>query len=148
MYMRRLVEFAEQHANDLPPVGYARRSYQWFVVITHDDRFEFIQAERGEQRVIPNRSRQSGVSPILLTDKAEYVFKLSKNPANAKRAAECHLAYMKLLKECCEATRNELVQKIVQILERQDWQIPDGMKSTDVILFRTEAGDFPMKTIK
>lgn len=143
MYMRRLVEFAEQHANDLPPVGYARKSYQWFVVITHDDRFEFIQAERGEQRVIPNRSRQSGVSPILLTDKAEYVFKLPKNPANAKRAAECHLAYMKLLKECCEATRNELVQKIVQILERQDWQIPDGMKSTDVILFRTEAGDFP-----
>jgi CRISPR-associated protein Csd1 len=143
MYMRRLVEFAEQHANDLPPVGYARRSYQWFVVITHDDRFEFIQADRGEQRVIPNRSRASGVSPILLTDKAEYVFKLPKNPANAKRAAECHLAYMKLLKECCEATRNELVQKIVQILERQDWQIPDGMKSTDVILFRTEAGDFP-----
>ncbi|MCI1575195.1 MAG: type I-C CRISPR-associated protein Cas8c/Csd1 [Weizmannia coagulans] len=141
--MRRLVEFAEQHANDLPPVGYARRSYQWFVVITHDDRFEFIQADRGEQRVIPNRSRASGVSPILLTDKAEYVFKLPKNPANAKRAAECHLAYMKLLKECCEATRNELVQKIVQILERQDWQIPDGMKSTDVILFRTEAGDFP-----
>ncbi|MEK5266697.1 type I-C CRISPR-associated protein Cas8c/Csd1 [Weizmannia sp. FSL W8-0401] len=137
------MEFAEQHANDLPPVGYARKSYQWFVVITHDDRFEFIQAERGEQRVIPNRSRQSGVSPILLTDKAEYVFKLPKNPANAKRAAECHLAYMKLLKECCEATRNELVQKIVQILERQDWQIPDGMKSTDVILFRTEAGDFP-----
>lgn len=143
MYMRRLVEFAEQHANDLPPVGYARRSYQWFVVITHDDRFEFIQADRGEQRVIPNRSRASGVSPILLTDKAEYVFKLPKNPANAKRAAECHLAYMKLLKECREATRNELVQKIVQILERQDWQIPDGMKSTDVILFRTEAGDFP-----
>lgn len=143
MYMRRLVEFAEQHANDLPPVGYARRSYQWFVVITHDDRFEFIQAERGEQRVIPNRSRASGVSPILLTDKAEYVFELPKNPANAKRAAECHLAYMKLLKECCETTRNELVQKIVQILERQDWQIPDGMKSTDVILFRTEAGDFP-----
>ncbi|MDL5039815.1 type I-C CRISPR-associated protein Cas8c/Csd1 [Heyndrickxia coagulans] len=141
--MRRLVEFAEQHANDLPPVGYARRSYQWFVVITHDDRFEFIQADRGGQRVIPNRSRASGVSPILLTDKAEYVFKLPKNPANAKRAAECHLAYMKLLKECCEATRNELVQKIVQILERQDWQIPDGMKSTDVILFRTEAGDFP-----
>nr|WP_207369476.1 type I-C CRISPR-associated protein Cas8c/Csd1 [Heyndrickxia coagulans] len=105
--------------------------------------FEFIQSDRGEQRVIPNRSRASGVSPILLTDKAEYVFKLPKNPANAKRAAECHLAYMKLLKECCEATRNELVQKIVQILERQDWQIPDGMKSTDVILFRTEAGDFP-----
>ncbi|MEC1718659.1 type I-C CRISPR-associated protein Cas8c/Csd1 [Schinkia azotoformans] len=143
MYMRRLVEFAEQHANDLPPVGYARKSYQWFVVITHDDRFEFIQAERGEQRVIPNRSRASGVSPILLTDKAEYVFELPKDPGNAKRAAEYHLAYMKLLKECCEATRNEVVQKIVQILERKNWQIPDGMKSTDVVLFRTEAGDFP-----
>lgn len=143
MYMHRLVEFAEQHANDLPPVGYARRSYQWFVVITHDDRFEFIQAERGEQRVIPNRSRASGVSPILLTDKAEYVFQLPKNPTNAKRAAECHLAYLKLLKECCEATRNEVVQKIVQILEKKNWQLPDGMKSTDVILFRTEAGEFP-----
>lgn len=141
--MHRLVEFAEQHANDLPPVGYARRSYQWFVVITHDDRFEFIQAERGEQRVIPNRSRASGVSPILLTDKAEYVFQLPKNPTNAKRAAECHLAYLKLLKECCEATRNEVVQKIVQILEKKNWQLPDGMKSTDVILFRTEAGEFP-----
>lgn len=143
MYMHRLVEFAEQHANDLPPVGYARRSYQWFVVITHDDRFEFIQAERGEQRVIPNRSRASGVSPILLTDKAEYVFQLPKNPTNAKRAEECHLAYLKLLKECCEATRNEVVQKIVQILEKKNWQLPDGMKSTDVILFRTEAGEFP-----
>ncbi len=143
MYMRRLVEFAEQHANDLPPVGYARKSYQWFVVITHDDRFEFIQAERGEQRVIPNRSRASGVSPILLTDKAEYVFQLPKNPDNAKRAAECHLAYLKLLKECCETTYNEAVQKIVQILESKNWQLPDGMKSNDVILFRTEAGDFP-----
>ncbi|KYC77226.1 MULTISPECIES: type I-C CRISPR-associated protein Cas8c/Csd1 [Heyndrickxia] len=143
MYMRRLVEFAEQHANDLPPVGYARKSYQWFVVITHDDRFEFIQAERGEQRVIPNRSRQSGVSPILLTDKAEYVFQLPKNPANANRAAERHLAYLKLLKECCEATRNEVVQKIVRILESKSWQLPDGMKPDDFILFRTEAGDFP-----
>nr|WP_017552737.1 type I-C CRISPR-associated protein Cas8c/Csd1 [Heyndrickxia coagulans] len=143
MYMRRLVEFAEQHANDLPPVGYARKSYQWFVVITHDDRFEFIQAERGEQRVIPNRSRQSGVSPILLTDKAEYVFQLPKNPANANRAVERHLAYLKLLKECCEATRNEVVQKIVRILESKSWQLPDGMKPDDFILFRTEAGDFP-----
>ncbi|WP_018664638.1 type I-C CRISPR-associated protein Cas8c/Csd1 [Heyndrickxia acidiproducens] len=143
MYMRRLVEFAEQHADDLPPVGYARKNYQWFVVITHDDRFVFIQAERGEQRVIPNRSRSSGVSPILLTDKAEYVFQLPKNPDNAKRAEKCHLAYLKLLKECYEATHNEAVQKIVRILESKNWQLPDGMKSTDVILFRTEAGDFP-----
>lgn len=146
MYMRRLVEFAEQHEDDLPPIGYARKSYQWLAVITEDDRFVFIQAERGEQRVMPELSRSSGVAPILLADKAEYVFQLSKNhndPKAAARAAECHRAYLKLLNDCFDATQNDVIGKIVHILESKNWEIPDGMKPEDIILFRAETDDFP-----
>lgn len=146
MYMRRLVEFAEQCDNDLPPIGYARKSYQWLVVMTKEDQFVFIQAERGDQRVIPDLSRSSGVSPILLTDKAEYVFQLSKNPSDAKtvaRAAECHRAYLNLLNECYEATQNAVIQKIARRLSSKEWQLPEGMKPEDIILFRTETDYFP-----
>jgi len=146
MYMRRLVEFAEQHDDDLPPVGYARKSYQWVAVITNDAKFEFIQADRSDQRTIPDLSRSSGVSPILLTDKAEYVFQLPKNPSDTKmvaRAAECHHAYLKLLNECYEATQNDVIQTIAKILENRNWRIPNGMKPEDIILFRAEADYFP-----
>ncbi|RXZ77502.1 type I-C CRISPR-associated protein Cas8c/Csd1 [Paenibacillaceae bacterium] len=146
MYMRRLVEFAEQHDNDLPPIGYARKSYQWTAVITNDDQFEFFPAGRDDQRIIPDRSRSSGVSPILLTDKAEYVLQLSKNPSDAKaeaRAAECHRAYLKLLNECSEATQNDVIKKIVHILECKNWRMQEGMKPEDIILFRAETDYFP-----
>lgn len=146
MYMRRLVEFAEQHDDDLPPIGYARKSYQWLAVITKDDQFVFVQADRGDRRIIPDLSRSSGVSPILLTDKAEYVFQLSKdqnNPKMAARAADCHRSYLKLLCDCFEATQNTVIQKIVQILARKSWKIPDDMKPEDIILFRAETDYFP-----
>ncbi len=151
MYIGRLVEFAEQHDKELPPIGYARKSYQWLVIVTEEDQFKFIAADRSDQRIIPDLSRSSGVSPILLTDKAEYVFQLSKNPNDAKsvaRAAECHQAYLKLMNECCETTHNDAIQKIVKILESRNWQIPDGMKPEDIVLFRTEIDFFPHEAVE
>lgn len=146
MYVRRLVEFAEQHDDELAPIGYSRKRYQWLAILTNDDQFAFVQAERGDQRIIPDLSRSSGVAPILLTDKAEYVFQLSKNPDNSKmtaRAGACHKAYLELLNECYEATQNQIIQKIIQILVNKNWKIPEEMKPEDIIIFRAETDYFP-----
>lgn len=146
MYIRRLVEFAEEHDNGLPPIGYARKRYQWMVILTPDDQLAFIQAERGEQRTIPDLSRSSGVAPILLTDKAEYVFQLSKSLGDSQKAARteaCHKAYLDLLQECFEVTQNQVIQKIIEILTSKKWSIPEEMKPEDIVIFRTGTDDFP-----
>lgn len=146
MFMRRLVEFAEQNHQNLPPVGYALKRYQWMVVVTSDGRFEFVRAGRDDMRTIPDRSRSSGIAPILLTDKAEYVFGIPKDPMKPKdgdRSVQCHQAYLNLLNECYNATNNEVIKQIFQIIQSKQWQLPETMKADDTIVFRARIDYFP-----
>ncbi|MFX3629262.1 MAG: type I-C CRISPR-associated protein Cas8c/Csd1 [Ectobacillus sp.] len=146
MYMKRLVEFADSHPEELPAIGYKLKKYQWIATIQSNDAISFIKAGKNDQRIIPDLSRSSGVKPILLTDKAEYVFQLDKEGAtekNKERTKQCHEAYMNLLKECYEETKSEDIRRIIGTLEKKEWVLPEDMKPGDIIVIRLDIDTFP-----
>lgn len=144
--MTRLVEFAESIHDKLPVIGYKLKKYQWTAIIQTNGTISFIKADKHDQRTIPDISRSSGVKPILLTDKAEYVFQLDKEGStekNKKRTEQSHQAYMNLLKECLEETESDLIRPVFESLGGKTWTLPSEMKHDDFILFRVDIDSFP-----
>lgn len=145
MYMKRLVDFADSNGK-LPSIGYSMKKYQWIATFNRNEEISLIQAGKNDQRMIPYISRAAGVKPILLTDKAEYVFQLEKEGAtekNKKRTEQCHEAYMNLLKECSEETDSESIKRVIQTLKKRQWVLPEEMKAGDIILIRLDIDAFP-----
>ncbi|MBE3102741.1 MAG: type I-C CRISPR-associated protein Cas8c/Csd1 [Bacilli bacterium] len=148
MYMQRLVEFANDNTDKLPATGYKQKKYQWLVTVSPQGDFDFVKASKNDQQTIPDLSRSSGVKSILLSDKAQYVFAISKDNATEKdkqRTEECHEAYKKLLDECQRETESEGIHLILEGLKNQSFVIPSDMKESDMIIFRTGTGHFSHK---
>jgi CRISPR-associated protein Csd1 len=146
VYMTRLVEFADSIQDKLPVIGYKLKKYNWTATIQADGVLSFIKADKNDQRTIPDISRSSGVKPILLTDKAEYVFQLDKEGAtekNKKRTEQCHEAYMNLLKECCKTTNSEQINRVIEAIQSRSWTLPNEMKPSDIVLIRLDIDTFP-----
>lgn len=148
MYMKRLVEFAEENPDKLPPTGYKLKKYHWLVTVSPQGDFDFVKASKNDQQTIPDATRAASIKPILLTDKAEYVFALTKVDASEKqkkRSPLCREAYMELLKECHKETGNKEVGRVVKALESENYDLPLDMTADHIILFRTATGLFPHK---
>lgn len=145
MYLQRLVEFADEHSNTFPPLGYKRKKYHWIVDV-QDGQMQFIPAIRGDEKVLPDRTRSSGDLPILLADKAEYVFGLASDKGNKKevdRAKERQKAYLALLKECEEKTRVEAIRDIIATLQQPHLDLPSELEPNDTIVFCVNVDEFP-----
>lgn len=144
MYLKRLVEFSERNPDLFPPIGYKRKKYQWIVDIVNGE-LDFIPTVRGDQRMLPDISRSSGIKPILLTDKAEYVFGFAEQDASDKkqtRVPKQHQAYLDLLKKCADETNDLDINQLYAILQKPIPNIPDKLKPSDVITFRTNMDVF------
>ncbi|MEK5036736.1 type I-C CRISPR-associated protein Cas8c/Csd1 [Sporosarcina sp. FSL K6-3457] len=144
--MTRLVEFADANREKFPAIGYKLKKFQWTASIHDDGAISFIKADKNAQRTIPDISRSSGVKPILLTDKAEYVLQVDKENATEKnkvRTSQCHEAYMGLLKECFEETKSELILRVMKALEKRDWTLPSDMKPGDILVIKLDIDKFP-----
>lgn len=144
--MTRLVEFADANREKFPAIGYKLKKFQWTASIHQDGTISFIKADKSAQRTIPDISRSSGVKPILLTDKAEYVLQFDKDNATEKnkvRTRQCHEAYMSLLKECFEETKSELILRVMIALEKRDWTLPGDMKPGDILVIKLDIDKFP-----
>lgn len=145
MYLQRLVEFSEAHPELFPVPGYKRKKYQWIVDVI-DDELDFVSAVRGDIRILPDITRSSGVLPILLADKAEYVFGFAGADANEKsktRAKERQHAYLALLEKCAKETDDQSITQIYSILQKPSLNLPDTLKPNDVIVFRVNDDEFP-----
>lgn len=150
MYLQRLVEFAEIHENLFPPLGYKRKRYDWIVDVV-DEEFHFIPAERGDTRELPDVTRSSGTVPILLADKADYVFGFVPEGASErveKRASERHQAYLSLLKKCAESTKDSSITQILSLLKQPISNLPENIKESDFCIFRTNIDEFPHENRK
>lgn len=144
MYLKRLVEFSEKHPNLFPPIGYKRKKYQWIADMV-DDELDFIPAIRGDQKALPDISRSSGIKPILLTDKAEYVFGFTESDASEKkqsRVKEQHHEYLMLLRKCVEETNDADIKQLYTILQKPTTNLPDKLKPSDIIIFRDNMETF------
>lgn len=148
MYMKRLVEFANDNTDKLPATGYKEKKYQWLVTVSAKGDLDFVKASKNDQQTIPDLSRGSEVKSILLSDKAQYVFALSKDKATEKdqqRTEKCHEAYLKLLDECQRETQSEGITLILNVLTNKSYSVPSDMKESDTIVFRMGIGHFPHK---
>lgn len=142
MYLQRLVEFAEANEERFPPLGFKRKKYNWSVNVANDELY-FIKA--GDQmKEVPDITRSSGTNPILLVDKADYVFGFSAEDASEKgneRAKDRHTAYLALLKKCADETKNEHVAKIYELLNKQIRNFPEDIKEGDFFVFQMDGMD-------
>src|SRR5699024_8108692 len=145
MYLKRLVEFAEENQELFPTLGYKHKKYHWIVNVTGNE-FHFLKANRGDEKILPDVTRSSGTKPILLVDKADYVFGFASTDASEKikkRALDRQEAYLALLEECVEATQNQSVAMILKLLRKPIINFPDNVKENDYFIFRVNDDEFP-----
>lgn len=137
MYLKRLVEFAEQQTN-LPPIGYSRKEFHWIAIIDNN-KLHFIKEEQQNKRIIPDKSRSSDIQPILLADKAEYVFGFTNKDSSdrvKKRLKQQHEAYLSLLEDCAKETNDRDIWNLYNILQKPLPNLPGKLKGSDIIIFR------------
>lgn len=133
MYVKRLIEFAEEHPQHFPPLGYALKKIDWIVDIEKSG-VTFNDAEKKEM-IVPVVSRSSGVKATLLVDKPDYVFGWSEKEAEHEKSTERHEAYVALLEQYIEATKDEDVRQLLHVLQ-QPIDYPPSLKAGHFIVFR------------
>lgn len=107
------------------------------------------ETKDGRRMHVPSVVRTSGIKPLLLVDKADYVLGLAADDADEKtraRAAACHAAFAKLLTDCAAATANTSVEAVVTFLAgrpREQLRLPDDFDAGARITFQVD-GVFPI----
>jgi len=103
-------------------------------------------AKRGQRMPAPQVVRASGVKPLLLADKADYVLGFVSDTSKPDRVEACHRAFLKLLDECAEATGSADARAVAAFL-RDDplgqLRMPDGFDPGATITLTVE-GRFPI----
>ncbi|MDN4606803.1 type I-C CRISPR-associated protein Cas8c/Csd1 [Sporosarcina highlanderae] len=136
MFVKRLIEFAEEHPDLFPPIGFQKKRIDWIVDID-GDRLTFNEAERIEMTVPSIARSGSGATPILLVDKPDYTFGWSAGGQDKDRSAVRHKAYMQMLEEYVAETNDRDAKALLKALN-QPILVPDKMKIGDFLVFRIE----------
>lgn len=118
MYVKRLIEFAEAHPKELVPLGFKKKKMQWVADIDKG-KINLIAADQ-KIEIVPDVARSSGMKPILLVDKADYVFGASDEKKHEKRSKERHQAYLDLLESYLHYDDDQDIQLLYKCLENHD----------------------------
>lgn len=144
MYVSRLIEFAEAHPKALVPIGFKEKKMQWIADIKEGE--IRLTAAGNKQEKVPDIARSSGTKPILLVDKADYVFAVSDTKSNENRSAERHEAYIELLEAYLEENDDEDMNDLYACLKNKETFTQEvekkGVKMNDHICFRIRADEF------
>ena len=148
MLLQKLAEYAERTETAKAPILYAEGPLRYTIDLGPDGQFLGLidhsdpssrSTRRGLRRLLPQVQRTSAIRPLLLADKAEYTLGLPKNEVKAKRAQDCHAAYMELVKRCAIETEERDVQAVLTfLLNRPLEQLPldDSFVLDDIMTFR------------
>ena len=126
MYVKRLIEFAEQHRDQFPPVGFTLKKVKWIVDI--DDVGLTFNEVKNQTFIVPIATRSSNVKASLIVDKPDYVFNMGDKE-------DRHHAYKELLQTYITATADEDAASLLHLLQ-QPIKLPTKMKIGDFIVFR------------
>lgn len=144
MYVQRLIEFADEHPEDLVPIGFKEKKIQWIADI-EEGKISLTNAGN-RQEIVPDIARSSGTKPILLVDKADYVFAVSDTKEHEKRSKERHEAYVDLLAMYLEKYEDEDMKLLYECMINSDSfmqeVIDQGVKMNDHICFRIHVDQF------
>ncbi len=153
MLLQRLKEYAETRMI-LPPPLYVEAPVRYVIDLDNRGRllnFEPIdtasqQTRRGKPRLVPSVTRTSGISTLLLVDKAEYTLGLVSEKSKPDRVAEAHRQYLELLAKCLAVTGEPSVQAVQLFLSSDplsQLQLPADFDPGALITFRVD-GIFPV----
>lgn len=148
MLLQRLVAYADTRMA-LPPALYSETPVRYIIELDADGQFlELIDTadlkdprrRRGVPRRVPQIVRTSGIRPLLIVDKADYVLGIGKADAKPDRVAAAHAAYRALLDRCAAATGVPALRAIQRFLDsdRSVLSLPDEFDVGALITFRVD----------
>lgn len=155
MLLQKLREYSDRL--DLPPTLYSEGPVRYIVELDSKGRVlnrrltdladpSSPRSKRGQRRLLPQVQRASGIRPLLLADKADYVLGYAGENAKPSRAADCHNAFVDLLKACANATGEGAVRAVLTFLRDEPLQrieFGEDFDPGDIITFRVD-GTFPI----
>jgi len=125
MLLQRLREYSQRL--DLPPTLYAEAPVRYIIELdsggpllnprpTDTADPASPRTRRGTRRLVPQVQRASGIKPLLLADKADYVLGLAGAGAKKERVLACHRAFLELLERCAIQTEEPAVLAVQRFL--------------------------------
>ena len=149
MLLKKLAEYSERL--ELRPSLYSEGPVRYWVNLDRDGRYlpplsdsadpSSPRTRRGQRRLLPQVQRASGIRPLLLADKADYTLGYAADEKRAKRAADCHRAYLALVERCAAETEEPDVRAVLNFLHNDPLeriQPDDSFDPSGIITFRVE----------
>lgn len=140
MYVNRLIEFADSHPQELPTVGFKEKKVHWIFYI-EEESFAPVYV-KNRKLIVPDIARSSGIKPILLVDKADYVLGISDTSELEKRSKERHEAYLELLQSYLDFNDDRDIETLYKILQSSPDLADHKVKMDDVIAFCIRGDEF------
>ena len=149
MLLEKLIEYSKRL--DLPPSLFAEGPVRYWINLDRQGRFlppiidtadpSSPRTRRGQRRLLPQIVRSSGIRPLLLADKADYTLGLAKEERQARRAMNCHRAYVELVERCASDTEEPDVAAVLTFLENDPLgqvQLRDDFDPSAIISFQVD----------
>jgi CRISPR-associated protein Csd1 len=150
MLLKKLAEYSERL--ELRPSLYSEGPVRYWVNLDRDGRYlppfsdsadpSSPRTRRGQRRLLPQVQRASGIRPLLLADKADYTLGYAADEKRAKRAADCHQAYLALVERCAAETEEPDVRAVLNFLHNDPLgqiQPDDSFDPSGIMTFRVES---------
>lgn len=159
MLLERLKEYAKRVGGDISPPGYDKTFIKWIVPL--DEHGKLLggliptvgrggKYDRGREYMAPHRLRTStAIRPKLLADNGQYALGVSKSESSAdkqrKRVAECHKAFVELIRECADQTGEPSIKAVSKFLDRLNSppRLPNDFDPSHNVTFQVN-GTLPM----
>lgn len=157
MLMQRLVEYARRL--DETPTMYKKVRVKWLVDLDKTGTIKGIvptagggKKDKGKEFWAPTIGKSSGINAKLLCENAEYVFGLpredsKKDPKKLAKVLSRHKAFVQLVSQCAESTKESTVEAVSSFLaglDRDSLQLPEGFNPTENLSFRV-GGTLPIE---
>ncbi|MFQ6099395.1 MAG: type I-C CRISPR-associated protein Cas8c/Csd1, partial [Armatimonadota bacterium] len=155
MLLQKLREYSDRL--ELPPTLYSDGPVRYIVELDGNGRLlnrhltdtvdpSSPRTKRGQRRLLPQVQRSSGIRPLLLADKADYVLGYVSEDGKGDRVSDCHAAFLDLVERCLKATREPAVAAVLEFLRDKPLdqiELPNDFDPGGIITFRVD-GTFPI----
>jgi CRISPR-associated protein Csd1 len=155
MLLQKLREYSERL--ELPPTLYSEGPVRYVVELDGSGRLlnrhltdladpSSPRTKRGQRRLLPQIQRSSGIRPLLLADKADYVFGYVGQGSKRDRVSCCHTEFLDLAERCLKATGESAVAAVLEFLKGkplEQVELPADFDPGGIITLRVD-GTFPI----
>ena len=149
MLLQKLIDYSNRIKN-MAPLGYARKPVRYLIELDgsgqlrnpHPIDLSSQENKRGKIHIVPDAVRSSGIAPLLLTGNGEYTLGIARENSKLERIAQCHVAYIQLLRECIDQTGSQSISAVINFLSRDpigELVLPEDFDANENIIFRVDS---------